>query len=154
LVGASYALPLLSDLYVRDAARNWRAEPARAFASLDRARRLNPLDDRPDLVAGAIASRLDRPQQMRARFAAAVERNPSSWYGFLELGIAEALTGRPARALADLGAAKRLNPREVVIQDVIEKVRAREPVDPDEVDAVFLGRLRGSPPAAGTVSKP
>ena len=154
LLGASYALPLLSDLYVRDAARSWRAEPARAFASLDRARRLNPLADRPDLVAGAIASRLHRPQQMRARFAAAVERNPSSWYGFLELGVAEALTGRPARALADLGVAKRLNPREVVIEDVIEKVRAREPVDPDEVDAVFLGRLRGSPPAAGTASRP
>ena len=154
LIGVSHALPLLSELYVRDATRTWRAETARAFASLDRARRLNPLADRPDLVAGAIASRLDRPRQMRARFAAAVERNPSSWYGFLELGIAEALTGRPARALAHLGVAERLNPREVVIEDVIEKVRAGEPVDPDEVDAVFLGRLRGSPPAAGTVSRP
>jgi O-antigen ligase len=144
---ASLVFPLLSSLYVRNAARTWPADAPAAYAALDRARRLNPLSDRPDLVAGAIASRLGQPERMRRAFAAAVERNPHNWYGFLELGIAETLKGRRRQALAHLAVAAELNPLEQVIASVSRDVRARKRVDPREIDAIFVRRATGSAPA-------
>jgi hypothetical protein len=144
---ASISFPLLSSLYVRNAARAWSEDAPAAYAALDRARRLNPLSDRPDLVAGAIASRLGQSERMRRAFAAAVARNPHNWYGFLELGIADMLTGRRRQALAHLAVAAELNPLEPVIASVARDVRAGKRVDPDEIDAVFVRRARGSAPA-------
>jgi hypothetical protein len=144
---ASIILPLLSSLYVRNAARAWPEDASAAYAALDRARRLNPLSDRPDLVAGAIASRLNQPNRMQRAFAAAVERNPHNWYGFLELGIAETLRGRRRQALAHLAVAAELNPLEPVIASVAQDVRARKRVDPHEIDAIFVRRATGSAPA-------
>lgn len=138
---ASYAFPLVSALYVRNATRSWVTDAPAAFAALDRARRLNPLSDRPDLVEGAIASRLRQPERMRRAFGAAVERNRHSWYGVLELGIADALTGHRTQALAHLAAAAELNPLEPVIARVRRDVRAGKRVDPREIDAIFLRRL-------------
>jgi tetratricopeptide (TPR) repeat protein len=144
VAAASYVFPLVSALYVRDATHSWRGDARAAFAALDRARRLNPLSDRPDLVKGAIASRLAEPEQMRRAFGAAVERNPDSWYGLLELGIAESLTGNRQQALAHLARAAELDPLETVIVRVERDVRAGKPVDPQEIDAIFLSRVAGS----------
>jgi hypothetical protein len=152
---ASYAFPLVSALYVRNATRSWVADASAAFAALDRARRLNPLSDRPDLVEGAIASRLREPERMRRAFGAAVERNPHSWYGLLELGIADSLTGQRTQALTHLAAAAELNPLERVIARVQQDVRAGKRVDPREIDAIFLRRLtRPAPPSSALGGTP
>jgi hypothetical protein len=145
-LAASYAFPLLSELYVRNAARGWRVDAPAAFAALDRARVLNPLTDRPDLVKGAIASRLGRPEEMRRAFAAAIERNSHNWYAFLELGIADALTGHRRQSLGHLATAAQLNPLEPVVRAVARDVRAGRRVDPREIDDIFLRRLGGPPP--------
>jgi hypothetical protein len=147
VAAASIVFPLLSSLYVRNAARAWPEDASAAYAALDRARRLNPLSDRPDLVAGAIASRLGQPERMRRAFAAAVERNSHNWYAFLELGIADTLRGRRRQALAHLAVAAELNPLEPVIASVALDVRAGKRVDPHEIDAIFVRRATGSAPA-------
>jgi hypothetical protein len=147
VAAASIVFPLLSSLYVRNAARAWPEDASAAYAALDQARRLNPLSDRPDLVAGAIASRLGQPERMRRAFAAAVERNPHNWYAFLELGIADTLRGRRRQALAHLAVAAELNPLEPVIASVARDVRAGKRVDPHEIDAIFVRRATGSAPA-------
>src|SRR5204863_1250869 len=98
----SLLLPWLAAEEVNQAAREWRRDPGSAFSRLDRARALNPLADEPDLVAGAVASRLGDRGRMRAAFRRAADRNPKNWYAWLELGIAEALDGRRQAALDDL----------------------------------------------------
>jgi O-Antigen ligase len=136
----SLGLPWLAAKEVRAAAGEWRRSPDRAFERLERARRLDPLSDRPDLIAGAIASRLGDTRRMVEEFGNALERNPSNWYARLELGVAYAREGKRAAALQELSAARRLNPREPTIVAVASKVRRGETVSLAELDRNFLRR--------------
>jgi tetratricopeptide (TPR) repeat protein len=142
-VGAatSNVLPWLSARAVAHAAETWGSEPEEAFDSLERARSLNPLSDRPDLVAGAIAMRLDDLSRARACFTRALARNPIGWYAELELAIIASIEGREQEARSRLERARRLNPREPAIALVGERVRAGRPVSPDVIDRLFLERL-------------
>ncbi|MGH3060059.1 MAG: O-antigen ligase family protein, partial [Gaiellaceae bacterium] len=138
---ASLALPWLSAREVERAADVWRASPDDAHAILERARRLNPLSDRPDLVAGAIAMRQEDFARAKEAFERALERNGEDWYAELELAIVAALEGRRDEALARLDRAEELNPGEEAITLVREGVTSGEPVDPRVVDRIFLQRV-------------
>jgi tetratricopeptide (TPR) repeat protein len=126
---------------VDQASRSWRTDPAEAFARLERARRLNPLSDRPDLIAGAIASRLGDYPRMREAFERVLDRNPKNWYAYFELAIVSSLEKDKARALELLGQARVLNPSEPVIGLVTRKVRAGERISPRVIDRIFLQRV-------------
>lgn len=142
LLAASLLLPWLAAEEVVRAATGWRANPAQAFARLDRARLLNPASDGPDLVAGAIASRLGDRGRMKLAFQRALQRDPRSWYAHLELAVAASLEGRRTLALRHLAAARRLDPREPVIAEVARDVRAGRRVSPSTVDRAFLARIQ------------
>jgi tetratricopeptide (TPR) repeat protein len=138
---ASLALPWLTTKEVEAAAASWRSDPQAAYARLERARRLNPLSERPDLVAGAIASRARDWPTMRAAFARALERNPSSWYAEFELAVVDAVEGRRSSALGHLERAHRLNPREPALAVLRDRIRSGSAVDPDAFDRFFLQRV-------------
>ena len=89
------------------------------------------------MIAGAIASRLDDYPAMRNHFAAAVERNPKSWYSRLELAVAAALTGDRALAIAEAQRAQELNPRDAVLARVARTIRSGGLPDPVEIDAEY-----------------
>ena len=137
VAAVSLALPWFSERQVQAAAAGWQTDPAGAFSALDRARSLDPLSDEPDLIGGAIASRLHRYPEMRERYAAAVRRTPDDWYANLELGIAASLTGRRQLAAASLARAHRLNPRDRITDQVLATFRAGRPIDSDAVDRAF-----------------
>ncbi len=139
--GTSFVLPWLSALYTDQAARTWKSDPRLAFSDLERARKLNRLDNNPDLIAGAIASRLGNYGRMRGAFANAVRRTPEDWYANLELGVAEALLGRKAEALRSIAAAQRLNPGEPTIPAVARRIRTGAAVSPAALDREFLDRV-------------
>jgi O-Antigen ligase len=141
VAAASLTLPWLSAQEVEQAGHEWKRHPASAFSRLDRARRLNPLSDDPDLVAGAIASRLGDHARMAASFRRAIVRNPENWYAWLELGIAESLQGRRTEALAALARGHALDPGEDTIPTVAATVRAGKRVDPGVIDRTMLGRI-------------
>jgi tetratricopeptide (TPR) repeat protein len=141
-VGLSFLFPWLAELEVRRAVRTWQDNPAQAFRQLDRARALNPLSARADLLAGAIASRKDEPRRMAQSFARAVDRNPDNWYARFELGIAHAALGQRAASLAELSRAARLNPRETAIQTVRGDVLAGRRIDRNRIDQLFVERVR------------
>jgi tetratricopeptide (TPR) repeat protein len=141
LAAASYLLPWLGAREVERASTTWRADPEGAFERLERARALNFLSDRPDVIAGAIASRLGDRSRMREAFRRAIERNPHNWYAYLELALVEHLDGRRDAALRALARARALNPSEPVIRRVETRVRAGRPVSPSEIDRVFLQRF-------------
>ena len=141
LAASSYALPWLSAREVEVAAGIWRAHPADAYDRLDRARSLNPLSDRPDLFAGAIAARRGDRNKMHEAFLGAADRNPHGWYAHLELAIVAALDGRRADALARLDRARELNPSEPTISLLRAQIQRGARVSPRALDKIFLQRV-------------
>lgn len=139
---ASLFFPWLAAAEVEAAGDGWRSDPARAYQRLDRARRLNPLSEQPDLVAGAIASRRHEWARMASAFERALERNPRSWYAQLELAATATIAGDRIRALELLSRAEALNPREPAIDLVRSRVESGRGLTPDELDRLFLLRLR------------
>lgn len=132
--------PWLSATEVRAAAGEWRQHPAGAFARLDRARHLNPLTDWPDVIAGAIASRLGDDRRMIVFFQRALDRDPKNWYSHLELAVAYGRTGQKDSALRELGVAEHLDPLEPTIPFVRSRLRAGRPIKTEELDTIFLRR--------------
>lgn len=136
--GLSLALPWFAARYENVAADGWQADAPGALASLDRAAALNPLSDRPFVLAGAIQSRLGRHQDMRESFDKAVARNPHDWYAQLELAVAASSVGDRQAALAAAREARRLNPREAVTLRVLRGIERGSPLLPAAVDKAFL----------------
>lgn len=154
VVGALVALaatvpPWLAAEQVDFAERSWGGDAARAFEALETARGLNPLSDEPDLVAGAIASRIGQRDQARRSFARAVERTPRSWYAHQQLGLEEALADRSDRALAHPERSLELNPLEPTTREVVAQVRSGEHPSPDAVRQTLLTRVCSRVPSAG-----
>jgi len=123
----SYTLPGLAALEVERAVQAWPETPDRAFSQLERARRLNPLSERPDVVAGALAQRAGQPERARIAFQRVLERNPDEWYAHLQLALLDAADGRRGEALAHLMRARSLSPLESALRDA--------------EDALFAGAL-------------
>jgi tetratricopeptide (TPR) repeat protein len=139
-VALSFVFPWLSARAIDGALAVWRDDPEAAQARLAQARELNPLSDRPDEIAGAIASRSGDVSAMRRAFEGAVDRNPRNWYSRLELGVAYALSGDYDAALTELEIAKELNPRERVIHGALAEVLLGRPPSPASIDARFLAQ--------------
>lgn len=139
LAAVSLLLPWLAARRLNEALATWRRDPAGAFASLDRARSLDPLSDHADVVAGAIASRLGRYGTMRDHYAQAVERFPGDWYAQLGLAVAAAQTRRPRLAAAAAARAVALNPRDPTVREVARRIALGKPPDPIAVDRAFSG---------------
>jgi tetratricopeptide (TPR) repeat protein len=137
----SLTLPWLAAREVERAADVWRSDPEGAYSILDRARKLNFLSARPDLVTGAIAMRQEDFPRAEEAFSRALERHEGSWYAELELAVVAALEGRRDEALARLDRAEALNPLEETVGIVREGVQSGEPVDPHVLDRIFLQRV-------------
>jgi O-Antigen ligase len=137
-------LPWLAAREVDYAAHSWRADPQSAFDSLGRARRLNPLSDFPDLIAGAIAGRLGDNEKMRLGYSRAIARNPDNWYSRLELGVLYGIEHKYPAALRELRQAQALNPREPLVALALRRVKRHRPVNPAAVDRILLDRARAT----------
>ncbi len=141
--GLSLAFPWASARYQKSGVSAWRVDPGTAYARLDRAAQLNPLDDQSYVLAGAIASRRHDYVRMRESFRRAIDRNRLNWYSHLELAVALSNTGDPAAARRAIGRALKLNPREPVIRLVSKQLHAGETVDPASVDEALLEQIEG-----------
>jgi len=140
--------PWLSAAAVGEAAATWRTDPADAYGLLERAREFNGLSDRPDLLAGVIASRLGDRARARRSFARAVKRSPKGWYGHQQLGIEEALAGNRRSSLWQLERSVALNPLEETTRFALKEVRAGRAPSPERVRTVLLNRVCSRVPTA------
>jgi O-Antigen ligase len=118
----SYALPALSAREVDGAVRGWSGDPSGALRRLDRARALNPLSDRPDLVVGLLARRAGDHDRARRAFLQALERDARSWNVHVEIALLDLRNGRRTAALQRLERARALNPGEPLIGAALETV--------------------------------
>jgi O-antigen ligase/polysaccharide polymerase Wzy-like membrane protein len=140
--GLSFVFPWLAELDAGRALRGWGSDPAAAFSDLGRSRDLNPLSARADLLEGAIASRTNDLPRMATAFQRAIDRNGRDWYAHFELALADAGLRKWQVALAELARAARLNPREETIGLVRSDVAAKRPIDRDQIDRLFVERVR------------
>ena len=140
LAAAGLAIPWVAAKEIQAASGSWPADPANAFRRLDLARRLNPLTDHADVVAGVIASRLGDREKERAAYSRALRRNSHNWYARFELALLDARDGKTASALAQLRLAGQLNPREPVIPDVRRKIVHRKPISEAAINRLFAER--------------
>ena len=124
---ASYALPALSAREVELAVREWDDDPAGALRRLDRARDLNPLTDRPDLVAGALALRDGDRARARAAFLAALDRDDRNWQPYVALASLE-------RDDAWLERARELNPNEPGMEAALGQRRIADLAVPGPIE--------------------
>ena len=127
----SFALPALAAREIERAVRRWDADPAAALRGLDRARRLNPLSDRADLISGALALEAGDRRQARTSFRRAFGRDPQNWYPEVQLGLLDLGEGRRDAALARLSNARRMNPLEPAISSALRAAQRGMPAPPD-----------------------
>jgi hypothetical protein len=139
----SVAPSYLAERHVRAAGRDWPSDPALAFERLERARSLNPMSARASLVEGTIASRLARFDQARISFERAAAREPKDWFSRFELGLIAGVRADRATAVRYLLAARRLNPREPILVQALERLRNGRPMTLDEAQQVFDSRTAG-----------
>jgi hypothetical protein len=129
----SYALPALAAREIERAARDSQADPAAGADRLDRARRINPLSDRADVVAGALALQAGDQQRARIAYQRALDRAPNNWHPEAQLGVLDLGENRTAAALAHLERARRLNPLEPAIASALAAAKRGLPAPADVV---------------------
>jgi tetratricopeptide (TPR) repeat protein len=139
---ASLIAPWLSQLQIEHAAHVWARAPRTAYARLNDAAKLNPLSDEPYVVAGSIALRFGDLARADREFALALRRAPEDVYATFERGAIASARGERARALALLGMAVRLDPRDSLVREALALVRRGERVDVNEVNRAILRKAR------------
>jgi tetratricopeptide (TPR) repeat protein len=126
-----WELPALAAREIERAVRRFEADPAAALQGLERARRLNPLSDRADIIAGALALETGDRRRARRSFRRALARDRRNWYPEVQLGVLDLSEGRRHAALAHLGRARRMNPLEPAIAGALSAARRGVPATLD-----------------------
>ena len=142
VAAASFALPFIADLETDRAARNWTQSPSAAFDRLQRSADLDPLSDRPYLVGGTIALRLDRLNEAERQFRRALGRNPRGAYATLELGAIASNQGRRAEAVRFLERAVALDPLSRLTRRALRRAERGKRVNLDALSGEFRRRAR------------
>jgi tetratricopeptide (TPR) repeat protein len=133
--------PWIAARDVEIAGRSWSSNPEPSLERLDRAADLNFLSADPELAKGAIALRLGDRETAEEAFTAALEREPVSWYGQLELGAIDSLEGRRDDAVGHLEEAAALNPTDPLIAASLRRVSRGERLSPERIDRELLDRV-------------
>lgn len=138
----SFAAPWLSERQIQSAARIWPRAPLAAYARLNDAAGLNPLSDRPYLVAGAIAVRFGDLARAEDEFSRALRRVPNGAYATLELGAIASASGDRARALRLLRRAVSLAPRDKLFGEALAVAAHSRRLSLTALDRAILGRAQ------------
>lgn len=138
---ASFTLPWAAARDVDTATTHWVRDPELAFDRLDRARSLNFLSARPDLIAGEVALRLGQERRATKAFERAVERDPHSWYAHLQLGAIAIREGRREAALGHLRAAAELSPDDPLIVLALRGARAGRSIPQTRIERDLIDRI-------------
>jgi tetratricopeptide (TPR) repeat protein len=134
----SLGAPWLSQLQLQEAAKIWPGAPRKAYARLEHAASLNPLNDEPYVLAGTIALRFGDLARADHYFALALKRTPADAYATLERGAIASSSGDRQMALALLKRTVSLTPREPLAREVLAVVRSGRRVDIGELNRAIL----------------
>ena len=113
-----------------------------AFDRLETAESLDPLTDRPFVIGGTIAARLDDLPMARQQFRRALEVYPEGSYATLELGAIASELGDRREAVRLLERAVALSPRDPIARKALARARLGETVSVAAINARILSRAR------------
>ena len=128
---ASLAFPFASALESERALEEWRDDLPGALERFDRARELNPLTDRPDLLAASVALGSLEGGVALDRYEAVLERNESNWYAAAQAAILHSIEGDRDAANEDAQLALQLNPKDPAVRELVRRVGDGEEISPD-----------------------
>jgi tetratricopeptide (TPR) repeat protein len=127
--------PWLSARYL-DRAREG-GTPEQIREDLRRAGQLNPFTPAAALGEGRLAIELGRPEDARAAYLRALERE-DAWFAHLHLALLDAQAGRWADAERRLEQASRLSAEDPVVAEARRRVLRRVRIDPAEFDRTVV----------------
>ncbi|MBF6619471.1 MAG: O-antigen ligase family protein [Patulibacter sp.] len=130
----------LATHYFERATARAASQPEQSIRDFDRAARLNPLDGDATLSRAIVVRRLGDFGGWRWDLNRTIERSPKDWLAHLQLGIADAMAGDREAAITQVRRARALNPRQGVIQEVLDDLREGRAVDPADVEAQLAAR--------------
>lgn len=124
-------------LAARHTARGLAALPdvRAALRHLDAAEDLNPWAIRASLTKGFIAVRQRRYEEAAAEFREVLSRDSLSWLAELELGALAAMNGDQSAARRHLQRAAELNPRDEIVREARQRLRAGKRLDIHEINS-------------------
>jgi hypothetical protein len=133
--GLSLIAPGVAARFVDAAYEDAATDVARAIQRLDRAADLNPLSPAPLLTKNVLLRRQGRIDEAMAVLVEAAKREPDNWFIPFERALLAAQEKRWDEAIADLRRAKALNPRQVVIDEVLASTRRKLVFPADKAEA-------------------
>jgi tetratricopeptide (TPR) repeat protein len=141
VVGLSLAAPGLAARFSSAAYGDFATDPASTLARLDRAASLNPLSAEPLIARGILARRSGNTAIALDAFRRAVDRSPSNWFAQFELALEDGMADRRAEALAAAARAKRLNPRQRAVTQLLRELEGGKAVVAAEYEAMLQEQL-------------
>jgi hypothetical protein len=114
----------------------FRTNSRSAYADVNRAEELNPVDITSVITEGTIALNLGDTVRARAAFQRALKRE-DNWYPHLQLALLDAGARQFLAADAELALARRLDADDPVIAQAEVMLRQRLPIDPVDFDRLL-----------------
>jgi tetratricopeptide (TPR) repeat protein len=133
--GLSLIAPGIAARFVDVAYEDAATDPGLAIQRLDRAADLNPLSPAPLLAKNVLLRRQGKTAEAMAALVEAAEREPGNWFIPFERALLAARDKRWPEAIADLRRAKALNPRQVIIDEVLASTRRKLVFPADKAEA-------------------
>jgi O-Antigen ligase len=140
------AIPFIAARKVQTAIAVWPQRPAVAYSELRSASSLMPFDAQIYLVGGAIALNQGDYGEARAWLVKAGRHEDQAWLTPFLLGLIDSEQGLTAASRGQLLSAQRLNPREPVITQALQRLAAGHPLTFDEAQRELTPHI-ATPPA-------
>jgi O-Antigen ligase len=134
LLAVSVVPPWLSAREVRKGAELAGSDPVAAVERFDRAADLNPLSPVPQKAAAVVEIRAGRYPEAERHLLEAFDRDDQDSGMYLLLAVLRSSEGRAADARRLIEEARRLAPRDLVIDRALPPLRRGRKLDPREVD--------------------
>jgi O-antigen ligase len=135
--------PLLAVRWTASARDLFNSDPQRAgdaLERLDRAAGLNPFSVVPRLYQAQIVVAIGRPELAAGYYRDAIARDYDDEYSHLALGALESTAGRQRAAVAEMGRAVQISPRDELARVLLRDVRAGRTVTIQRVNKDFNQR--------------
>ena len=106
--------------------------PAAALGALQTAADLNPLSATPARLAGTDALLAGLPNEARARFLQAAQREPGGWFSWLGAGLSASVLGDTAEARRGYLIAASINSQPPAVRAALVRVGTTRPLTPSQ----------------------
>jgi hypothetical protein len=122
-------VPYLAVREINIATTASHTDPTASLADFRTAHSLNPLMSDPGVLGGTVALINGRDFEASGLFRQALAREPGDWFAWLGRGLAASALGEVGAARRSYEVARRLDGRQVVVQNALRQVATQHPLN-------------------------